>query len=268
MMELKVVITGALGKMGRELVRYAVDNEGWELCGVTEHHNHPDIGKDIGRLLIGAPLGICLEKDLEKTMVGPNVIIDFTSPDATLFHLRVASENQMPIVIGTTGFDNAQLEKLEQLAQKTKVIFSPNMSIGVNLLWKLASQAAKILRDEFDAEIVEVHHRNKTDSPSGTAIELARSVADALGKKADDIMDHGRQGQVGVRDFGRIGMHSIRGGDIVGDHKLSFFGPGEEFFIGHRATDRINFVKGAYKAAMFCQSAKKGLYSMADVLKL
>ena len=267
-MEIKVVVTGAMGRMGRELVRYVKENDGFTLFGATERHDHPDMGKDIGRLLFGEPMELGLENDLRNTMVGANVIVDFTSPDSTLIHLDVAVQNQIPIVIGTTGFNKDQLKKLEELAPLTRTVFSPNMSMGVNLLWKLAAKAAEVLGEEFDAEIVEAHHRNKEDSPSGTAIRLAQSVAGAWEKDAFEIMDHGRQGQVGARDYGRIGMHAVRGGDVIGEHKLSFFGQGEEFFIGHRATSRTNFVKGAFRAAMFLQSAEKGLYSMMDVLKL
>ncbi len=267
-MKLKVVVTGAMGRMGQELVRYVKDSEDCELFGAVERHDHPDLAKDVGRLLFGEANEIGLENDLRNTMVGANVIIDFTFPEASMWHLKVAAENEIPIVIGSTGFTGEQLSEMEQLAQKTRVVFSPNMAVGVNLLWRIAQQAATILGDDFDAEIVEVHHRRKVDAPSGTAVRLGETIAKAWEKELADIADHGRVGQVGEREFGRIGIHAVRGGDIVGDHKLSFFGDGEEFYVGHRATSRINFVKGAFRAAMFLQSADKGLYNMFDVLKI
>ena len=267
-MTLKVAITGAMGRMGRALMQYAHDNDGVEIFGATERREHPNIGQDIGRLLFGEPLDLSLEYDLRNTLLGVNAIIDFTTPDATLVNLGAAVENQIPIIIGTTGFDDKQLEQLRELGEQTRTVFSPNMSVGVNLLWKLAAMAADALGEEYDAEIVETHHRKKADSPSGTALRLAESVAGAWEREAVDIVDHGRVGVIGDRPYGRIGMHAVRGGDIVGEHTLSFFGPGEEFFIGHRATSRENFVKGAFRAAMFLQNAQNGIYSMLDVLKL
>lgn len=267
-MKLKVVITGVLGRMGTELALYVHENKDCELFGATERHDHPMIAQDVGKLLFGEPNGIPLENDLRNAIVGSNAIIDFTSPDSTLIHLQVAVDHKIPIVIGTTGFDADQKKILYEMAPKTRSVFSPNMSMGVNLVWKIAGQMAAALGDEFDAEIVETHHRNKEDAPSGTALKIAERVASAWEKEAADLIDNGRCGHTGQREFGRIGMHAVRGGDIVGEHTLSFFGPGEEIRIGHRATNRLNFVKGAFRAAMFLQSAENGMYDMMDVLKL
>lgn len=268
MMKLKVVVTGATGRMGAELIRYAHENDDCELFGATERHDHPMISQDVGKLMLGEPNGLSLENDLRNVIVGTNAIIDFTSPDSTLIHLQVAVDHKIPIVIGSTGFDNEQKKILHELAPQTRTVFSPNMSMGVNLMWKIAQQMAVALGDEFDAEIVEAHHRKKEDAPSGTALQLAQRVAAGWEKEAADLIDNGRQGQIGPREYGRIGMHAVRGGDIVGEHTLSFFGPGEEIRIAHRATSRLNFVKGAFRAALFLQSAPDGLYDMMDVLKL
>lgn len=267
-MTLKVVVTGAMGRMGQALIRYALDHPDFILFGATERHDHPMIGQDIGRLMAGNAADLSLESDLRRTLMGANAIVDFTEPEGSLLHLAVAAEQDVPIVIGTTGFNAAQLDEIRQTADAARVVLSPNMSVGVNLMWKLAARAAKVLGDQFDAEIVEVHHRNKADAPSGTALRMAQAVAAAWDKELDDCADYGRSGNVGRRERGRIGLHAVRGGDIVGEHRLSFFGPGEEIFVGHRATSRENFVKGAYRAAQFLQNARPGLYSMMDVLGL
>ena len=267
-MSISVVIPGVLGRMGRILANYAMTQEGWELIGVTERHDHPDLTRDIGRILRGEPNGILIENDLRNVIVAAKVIIDFTAPDASIWHAEVAAEGKIPIVIGTTGLTAAHKERLAEYAKLTPIVYSPNMSVGVNLLWKTAQTLATVLGDEYDCEIIETHHRHKADAPSGTAVRLAEVIAEAWEKEADAITDHGRKGIVGEREYGRIGMHAVRGGDVVGEHTVRFLADGEEVFIGHRASNRENFVKGAYKAALFLQKAEPGLYNMWDVLKL
>lgn len=267
-MTLKVVVTGAMGRMGNAILKYVNAEDEMEIYGATERHDHPDIAKDVGGLVLGRNIDLGLENDLRNTLVGADAIIDFTWPEASLWHLDIAVEFQIPIIIGTTGFTPEQMEQLKTKGEKTRTVWSPNMSVCVNLLWKMAAQTATVLGDEYDVEIVETHHRKKLDAPSGTAKKLAETIAQAWEKQADDIMDHGRVGNVGERQYGRIGMHALRGGDIVGEHTARFFGPGEELFIGHRATSRDNFVQGAIRAALFLQNVEKGFYSMWDVLKL
>jgi 4-hydroxy-tetrahydrodipicolinate reductase len=267
-MNLKVLVPGAMGRMGRAILQYVHAQDGLEIIGATERHDHPDISKDVGKLLFGEPNGVSLENDIRNSILGVEAIVDFTAPEATMFNLEVAADRNIPIVIGTTGFTVEQLAQMREFSEKTRVVFAPNMSVGINVLWKMAAQVAKILGEEYDAEIVEAHHRHKADAPSGTALRLAEKVAEAWDKDAAEITDHGREGMSGEREYGRIGMHAVRGGDIVGEHTLRFLGEGETFELYHRATSRENFVKGAIRAALFLQKAEPGLYDMADVLGL
>jgi len=268
-MAVRVVITGAMGRMGSALVRAVDASEDFELYGATEKHDHPDLAKDVGRLLLGKNLGIHLENDLRNVIVASDVIIDFTWPDASLSHLEAAVDKGKAIVIGSTGFDPEQMDRMTDLAPRTRALIAPNMGAGVNLLFALAGAAARVLGNEYDAEIVEAHHRNKIDAPSGTARELARRIAAEWDADAGEVSDYGRKGQTGEREYGRIGVHSVRGGDVVGEHTVVFAGPGERLELTHRASSRELFVRGALRAAHFLSKCtENGLYTMEDVLKL
>ncbi|MHA1569653.1 MAG: 4-hydroxy-tetrahydrodipicolinate reductase [Alphaproteobacteria bacterium] len=269
MEKLKLTVTGAMGRMGQALVRAIHADEGCELVGATERHEHPDIGKDVGGLILGRNLDLGLENDLRNAILGAQAIIDFTLPEASIWHGEVAAKYNIPFVVGTTGLNAEHRGKLLEYAETIPVVFAPNMSVGVNLLFHLAQRVAQVIDDDYDAEIVEKHHRNKVDAPSGTALRLAEIVAREWDREEPaEFFDHGRQGQVGVREYGRIGLHAVRGGDVIGEHDLHFLGAGEILTLSHRATSRDNFVKGALRAAHWLQKQEPGLYDMGDVLGL
>lgn len=269
MTTLRVVIPGAMGRMGQALTRYVHRHEGVELYGATERHDHPDIAADVGGLILGRNIDIKLENDLRNAIIAANAIIDFTRPDASVWHAEMAARYGIPIVIGTTGCSPEQLDKIRSYAAEVPIVLAPNMSIGVNLLFHLAERVAATLGDDYDVEIVEKHHRKKVDAPSGTALRLADTVARQWGcEEPAAVFDHGRHGAHNEREYGRIGLHAVRGGDIVGDHDLHFIGEGEMLTLAHRATSRDNFVKGAIKAAFWLQKREPGHYDMADVLGL
>jgi 4-hydroxy-tetrahydrodipicolinate reductase len=262
-------VTGALGRRGSAIARQVLASDEFALFGATERHDHPDIAKDVGALLGVGNLDLFLENELVNCILATDVIIDFTWPDASMEHLKVAVEKQKAIVIGTTGFSAEQKGQIAELAPQTRALLAPNMALGVNVLFYLAGVAAKLLDTEFDCEIVEMHHRRKLDAPSGTALEIGRRVAAAWDADLDEVRVDGRRGQVGERPIGQIGFHAVRGGDVVGEHELIFAGPGERLSISHRAENRENFVRGALRAAMFLsRQTEPGLYTMADVLRL
>ncbi len=269
MNNLRLIVTGAMGRVGQALVRYIATHDGYELLGAVERHDHPDLARDIGGMLLGRNLGVALENDVRNVILGAHAVIDFTLPEAALRHAEWVAPRGVPLVIGTTGLSAEQKELLAKLAEQAPIVLAPNMSVGVNLLFHLARRAAQVLDEEYDVEIVETHHRNKVDAPSGTALRLAEVVATQWGREEPaEFYDHGREGQVGVREYGRIGLHAVRGGDIVGDHDLHFYGLGEVLTLSHRATTRDNFVKGALRAARWLQGREPGLYDMQDVLGL
>jgi len=270
MSRLPVVVTGVMGRMGGKIAQAVLADESMELVGATERHDHPDIASDVGMLLIGRNLDIKLENDLRNAVLGAKAIIDFTLPEATVANARVAADKKIPFVAGTTGLDAKQRDAIRECAADIPLVHAPNMSVGVNLLFHLTRQVARVLDVGYDVELVEVHHRNKVDSPSGTAARLAEIVAREWGHEDDPeaLFDHGRHGQVGVRPEGRIGIHAVRGGDVVGKHDLNFYGAGEVLTLSHLATNRDNFVKGALRAAHWVQKQPPGLYDMGDVLGL
>lgn len=269
MNDFKIVVTGAMGRMGQAVVRFVRAEPDMELAGAVERPDHPDIAGDIGALALGGNLGVQLQDSLPDAIISAHAVIDFTYPEASVRHAEVCARHQVPLVTGTTGLDEKQREKIRRHAQQTPIVLAPNMSVGVTLLFHLARRAAGVLGEDYDVEIVETHHRNKVDAPSGTALRLAQVVADERG--AEDpaaLYDHGRVGQVGVRERGRIGLHAVRGGDVVGKHELGFYGAGEVVALSHLATSRDNFVKGALRAARWLQGKPPGLYDMGDVLGL
>ncbi|MEJ2426606.1 MAG: 4-hydroxy-tetrahydrodipicolinate reductase [Candidatus Thiodiazotropha sp.] len=264
----RVAVVGAAGRMGRSLVQAIHEADGMRLGAATERPESSLIGSDVGELVGIGKLGVSLVPDLEQVVEDFDVVIDFTSPQATLHHLEVCRAHGKRLVIGTTGFDSAQKAILENAAEQISIVFAPNMSVGVNLCFKLLEIAARVLGDEADIEIIEAHHRHKMDAPSGTALRMGEVVAETLGRDLKDCAVYGRQGQTGPRERATIGFETIRAGDVVGEHSVWFAMEGERIEIAHKATNRMNFAQGAVRAAAWVIGRETGLYDMQDVLGL
>lgn len=263
---IKVIVTGVLGRMGSTIIRLVTEQTDMELVSGVERKHHPKIGTDIGLLLgLRNKIGIPLSDDLEENIDKCDVVIEFIEPSVTLHHLSIATSYKKRMVIGTTGFTSSQLEEIKRSSENTPIVLSPNMSMGVNLMFKLVKDVALILND-YDIEIIEAHHHHKKDSPSGTANQLAHILATALNRSLDKVLVYGRKGFVGERKRDEIGVLSVRAGDIVGEHTVLFGGEGERLEITHRATSRTCFAKGAIQAARFISRATPGLYDIGDVL--
>jgi 4-hydroxy-tetrahydrodipicolinate reductase len=265
---LNVIVCGAAGRMGSTLVRLIHESRAMKIAGAVESANHPQIGKDAGEVAGVGKIGVPIAAELAPPSKGQAVIVEFTAPDATLEHVKIAAKKNIPIVVGTTGLNQKQLDEIKKLSRRTRVLISANMSLGVNLLVSLMGKVAAILGDDYDVEIVEAHHRFKKDAPSGTALALARPIAAALKRDLDQAGVCGRKGIVGERTKQEIGLLSVRAGDIVGEHTVIFGGLGERIEFIHRAQSRETFARGALRAAQWLVKQKKGLYSMQDVLGL
>ena len=255
---IRVAVIGAAGRMGRELCRAPLETRDIELVGGTEQPGAPELGVDLGELCgVGEVSVIATEDPPEEA----EVLIEFTSPEATVEHLSY----RRPAVIGTTGFSEEQRARVEEASKSVPLVFAPNMSVGVNLLREAVRELSARLAG-YDVEVVEAHHRNKKDAPSGTALLLARAAAEGRGQNLDEVAVYGREG-ISPRGEGEIGIHALRGGAVVGEHRLIFYGPGEEVEVIHRALSRRTFADGALRAAKFVATAEPGLYSMKDVLE-
>ena len=262
-------MAGAAGRMGSRLVALLRDEKGLDLVGALEAPGHPALGRDAGDVAGVGPLGVALTADGGSVVGNGRILIEFSVPEATLEHLRLVARERARAVIGTTGFTAAQREEIAGLARQAPILLSPNMSVGVNVAFKVLADMAKLLGDDYDVEITEVHHRFKKDAPSGTALGMAEAVAKALGRDLAKDAVYGRQGQTGERTRREIGVMSLRSGDVVGEHTVSFGALGERLELTHRAQSRDNFARGALRAARFIAEAKPGrLYSMQDVLGL
>ncbi len=264
----RVVITGASGRMGSHLLRAAAESDGAELVAALDRPGSDAIGRDAGELAGTGPLGVTVAADLEALLEGADAVIDFTRPEATPGYARQCAEAGVALVVGTTGFDDEQRGVLEAAAGRIPVVLAPNMSIGVNLTFQLLEWVARALGDDYDVEIVEAHHRNKVDAPSGTARRMGEVVAGALDRDLEASAVYGRQGHTGVRDRETIGFETIRAGDIVGEHTVLFAGAGERVEIAHKATSRMTFASGGIRAARWVVGQAPGLYDMQDVLDL
>ncbi len=264
----KVVVTGAAGRMGARLVSLIKESANLELVGAVERKGHSSVGTDAGEIAGCGRLGVAVTDNLTALADRAEVLIEFTSPDVTLMHLAIMAARRKAMVIGTTGFSAAQLGELRKLAQAIPCVFSPNMSVGVNVILKVLAEMARALGEDYDIEIQEAHHRLKKDAPSGTALKIAKVLADATGKDLDKVAAYGRKGMIGERKRGEIGIQVIRAGDIVGDHTVLFGGPGERIEITHRAHNRDTFACGALRAARWVVTRPPGLYDMHDVLGL
>jgi 4-hydroxy-tetrahydrodipicolinate reductase len=263
----KVVVTGAAGRMGMQIARLVRDTEGMALAGAVERAGVAT-GQDAGVLAGLGTLGVPVVDDLAKALPGGDVVIDFTSFEASAQHAELCAERGVPLVIGSTGFSPEAKARVAAAARKIPIVLSPNMSVGVNVLFELVRQAAKILGDGYDVEIVELHHKRKRDAPSGTAVKLGEVAAEALGRDPKDAFVFSRHGITGERPPWQIGLQTVRGGDVVGEHTVFFFGDGERVELTHRATSREQFARGAVRAAQWIVGKPAGLHDMAAVLGL
>lgn len=265
---INVVIAGAAGRMGCRLVSLVRESTAFALGGALEGKSHHALGDDAGETAGSGRAGVPITDNLSALMARGEVVIDFSSPHATLEHLRVVAQHRRAMVIGTTGFSPSELEELKSLASQVPCVFSPNMSVGVNLIYKVLSEMAKTLGDEYDVEVIEAHHRLKKDAPSGTALKIAEVLAQAVNRDLSDVGVYARKGLIGERTKGEIGIQTIRAGDIVGDHTVLFGGMGERIEVTHRASSRDTFARGALRAAQWVVRQPPGLYDMMDVLGL
>ena len=264
---IKVVVTGAAGRMGTQIVRLVQATEGMTLSGALERPGVA-VGQDAGALAGVGALGVAVQEDLARALPGADVVIDFTSHEASARHAEVCAERGVALVIGSTGFTPEAKARVAAAARRIPVVLSPNMSVGVNVLFELVRQAAKVLGDAYDVEIVELHHKKQRDAPSGTAVRLGEVAAEALGRDPQDALAYARHGIMGERPPWQIGVQTLRGGDVVGEHTVFFCGEGERVELTHRATSREQFARGAVRAAAWLPGKPAGLYDMADVLGL
>jgi 4-hydroxy-tetrahydrodipicolinate reductase len=255
----RIAVIGAAGRMGREICRASLETEGIELSGGTVGPGAPGLGSDLGELCGFGEIGITATEDPPESA---EVLIEFTTPEATVRHLSYGS----PHVIGTTGLSDEQLARVEEASHSVPIVRGPNMSVGVNLLREVVREISAKLGDDYDLEVVEAHHRSKKDAPSGTALFLAHAAAEGRKRNLDEVAVYGREG-VSPRKSGEIGIHALRGGAVVGEHRLIFYSGGEEVEVIHRALSRRTFADGSLRAARFAANARPGLYSMADVLE-
>jgi len=265
---IKAVVAGASGRMGKRIIHVIRQNGDIILAGAVERANHPDLGKDAGVVAGLGELDVPISGSMMEAARGKDVIIDFTAPQSTIGNLRVAGELGLAAVVGTTGISGAMLEEATSLAGKIRCVMAPNMSVGVNVMFKFASELARILGNDYDMEILEVHHRLKKDAPSGTAMKLAQLVAEAVGRDIHKVGVYERKGMIGQRTDQEIGIQSWRAGDITGEHTIMFGGIGERIELTHRAHNRDNFARGAVRAALWVVGQPTGLYDMQDVLGL
>ena len=264
----KAVVAGAGGRMGSRIINIISDTEGIELAGAFEHPDSPKVGQDAGLAAGTRELGVAIADSIDKVIDAGDVVIDFTFHKATLGHARAAADKGRAMVIGTTGFSQDELAEIKGLSASFPCVLAPNMSVGVNLLYKLVDMAARILGPDYDIEIVEAHHRMKKDAPSGTALQLGRVAAKARGTDLDKVGVFERNGIIGERSREEIGIQTVRAGDIVGEHTVLFGGIGERVEIVHKASSRDTFAKGAVRAAMWIPAQPAGMYDMGDVLGL
>ncbi|MGQ9686611.1 MAG: 4-hydroxy-tetrahydrodipicolinate reductase [Thiobacillaceae bacterium] len=266
-MNRRVVIAGCTGRMGRALLEAVAGATDLRLTAALDRPGSPALGRDAGELA-GAPLGVAVTDDVAAALRDADVMIDFTRPEATLGHIAACRRAGVAMVIGTTGFDAGGRQLIAEAAAHIPIVFAPNMSVGVNLVFKLLDTAARVLAEGFDVEIIEAHHRHKVDAPSGTALRMGEVIAQALQRDLKTCAVYGREGVTGERPAQTIGFATVRGGDIVGDHTALFAGIGERVEITHKASSRMTFALGALRAARFLADKSNGLYDMQDVLGL
>ncbi len=265
---IRVAVTGASGRMGQTLIQAIADAPDLELGAAFEHPEHDSVGSDSGEVAGTGKNGVTISGDVAAQTGAFDVIVDFTVIDATLALIDVCAEAGKGIVIGTTGFTDAQLASIQAAAERVPVFMAPNMSVGVNLVFKLIEVAARALGDSVDVEVLEAHHRHKVDAPSGTAVRMGEILAEVLSRDLATDAVYGRQGITGARNRQTIGFSTLRGGDIVGEHTVMFAGEGERIEITHRASSRLNFANGALRAARYVAEQPPGFYNMQQLLGL
>lgn len=265
---IQVAVVGAAGRMGKTLIQAVHAADGMSLTAATEQPDSTLVGVDAGELAGVGKLGVLISHSLTKVVDDFDVVIDFTGPAATLIHLDICRSHGKAMVIGTTGLDETQKAAISAASDDIGIVFAPNMSIGVNLCFRLLELAARVMGDDADIEIIEAHHRHKIDAPSGTAIRMGEVVADALGRDLTEVAVYGREGQIGARDANTIGFETIRAGDVVGEHTVWFATEGERVEITHKASSRMTFAAGAVRAARWISEKESGRFDMQDVLGL
>ena len=263
----RIAIAGSAGRMGRALLEAVAQSADFRLKSALERHDSPFVGKDAGEI-IGAPNGVMISSDLEAALSGCDVLVDFTRPEGTMQHVDVCLRHGVKMIVGTTGLTDEDRARIKVAANKTAIVVAPNMSVGVNLVFRLLDVAARVLAEGYDVEIVEAHHRHKVDAPSGTALRMGEVIASALDRDLKSCAVYGREGVTGERNPETIGFSTIRGGDMVGDHTAMFAGIGERVEITHKASSRATFAIGALRAARFVADKDYGLFDMQDVLGL
>lgn len=262
----RLIITGVCGKMGSTILNLALKDKDFEVMGAVESKGHPLLGKGINMVAGKTDSPVTIGDDLSKVILKGDVVVDFTEPASSLEHFRIANANRKAIVIGTTGLNNKALAEMKN-AKDARAVISPNMSVGMNLMFDSVERLSRIMKDDYDIEIVEMHHKWKKDSPSGTAVKI-KDIVEMSEPDRNWIEVFGRKGITGERKKEEIGILSLRGGDVVGEHTVMFAGIGERLEITHRAYSRENFARGALIAAKWIVTQKDGVYSMKDVLGL
>ena len=265
---IRIAVVGAAGRMGKTLIQAVNAAEGVVLAAATERPDSSLVGVDAGEMAGIGKLGVLVSHSLTKVVDDFDVVIDFTGPTATMVHLDVCRKHGKAMVIGTTGLSAEQKATIDDAGRDIGIVFAPNMSVGVNLCFKLLEIAARVMGDDADIEIIEAHHRHKVDAPSGTALRMGEVVADALGRDLKQVAVYGREGQTGARERQTIGFETIRAGDVVGEHTVWFATEGERVEIAHKASSRMTFASGAVRAARWIVDQAQGRYDMQDVLGL
>ena len=263
-----VTVVGVSGRMGQMLVRAVDESPRCRLVGATERPGSDWVGRDLGEAMGGPPRGLAVEDDPLEPFARSRAVLDFTTPAASVEHVGIAAQARIVHVIGTTGFSPEDLDRIRAASRHATIIRAGNMSLGVNLLVALTKRVAAALDESFDVEVMEIHHRNKVDAPSGTALMLGEAAAEGRGIELAENAERGRDGHTGPRGTGTIGFAALRGGDVVGEHDVIFAGQGERIVLRHVATDRMLYARGAVKAALWALDAKPGEYDMLDVLGL
>lgn len=265
---IKAIVAGAAGRMGIRIINMIHENDDIILKGAFEHPDHPSLNQDSG---VTAGIGennIKIAGSLMEIADDGDVVIDFTAPEATLKNMKTASEKGLSMVIGTTGISGDLLEEIKGYAKNVRCVLAPNMSLGVNVMFKIAGEMARILGEDYDIEVIEAHHRFKKDAPSGTAVRLSNILAESMGRDLDKVGVYERKGVIGERSKEEIGIQTLRAGDITGDHTVMFGGIGERLELTHRAHNRDNFARGAVRAALWVVKQPDGMYDMQNVLGL
>lgn len=267
MSRIKIAVVGATGRMGRMIIESALKDSSVELVAAIDLPGSPLVGKPVGEL-VGMSCNVPVTDDVEAGIAKSDCLIDFTRPEGTLGHLEICRRLKVAMVVGTTGLDDEAKKKVAEAAQDIPLVFAPNMSVGVNVVFKLLDMASRILSQGYDIEIVEAHHKLKVDAPSGTALRMGEVIANALERDLKQCAIYGREGVTGERDPSTIGFATVRGGDIVGDHTVMYCGTGERVEISHKAGSRMPYALGALRAARFLAGRQSGLFDMQDVLGL